>query len=659
MPFCVLKLSLSTTDARRPRRAPLGLACLLALCAPSAFGQQTAPAPPQPTVTIQTVPAARSAQTPNTPRAPRATTVSNPSAPHGPRAPRAPQAAQGLLTPKAAPAAPAPKQLVTVVHRLSGWKLLTWLALTGPPTLELDRFPSATDVHTNIVAGFVAEDGRTVVARLPRAEAMMETASAQPLSSYYEAVMQQPSSSPEFTLILGDGRRIDAKFVGLDASTGLSMLEAFEPLLKSALTGDEGDTEDPTVGQRVHFFAPAPLADAAPNQNLGVVYFGIDQTEGRLTEVSRASTGKLFAVTAQASRVSPAWTGAVAMNESGELVGIVAESGSTETRIVPAATMRGAIDRVLARRASVPQPWLGVRGDDVFKFTVQQWEDIGWKPELAMPLIQSRQGVLLTSVAPGTPAATAGLRPGDVISRINGREVRGVGDLSPLLREAGVGRTADFTVWRAFEKSPVELPVMLSGTRSPAIATAEAELKAARASLYALELELRGAARAPVAEPGVADARRQQMRVEARQKEVEALMREVKLQAEAAEARVAEARRLANEPARALRFELRGPTTVLRPLRPFGLEVIGLTQRSAARLQAKGGVLVVSVAPESPAAASGMRLGDVIETVNGQTFTRLDLRKRLADAGTAPLPVGVVREGQRLSLMLKLGPGLQ
>ncbi|HEU4595657.1 MAG TPA: PDZ domain-containing protein [Pyrinomonadaceae bacterium] len=640
----VFKSNPSTAGARTSQSTPLALACLSLLFTPSAFARQTAPAPPPPATQAKPAAAVRPTQTPQTPRAPRATTSAPPQATQGSgRTPRAPQA------PKAAPAAPAPKQLVTVVHRLSGWKLLTWLALTGPPMLELDRFPSANDVHTNIVAGFVAEDGKTVVARLPRAEALLETASAQPPNGYYSAVMQQQPTPSEFTLILGDGRRVDAKFVGLDASTGLSLLEAFEPLLKSAITGDEGHTEDPTVGQLVRLYAPAPLAEAAPKQNFGVVYFGIDQTEGRLTEVSRASTGKPFEVTAHASRVSPAWTGAVAMDETGALVGIVAESGPNQTRIVPAVTMRGAIDRVLAQRASVPQPWLGVRGDDVFKFSVQQWEEIGWKPELALPLIQSRQGVLLTSVAPGTPAASAGLRPGDVISRINGREVRGVGDLSPLLREAGVGQTVGFTVWRAFEKSPVELPVMLSGTRSPAISTAEAELKAARASLYALELELRTAYLA---------ARNQQGANAAHLKELEARQRALRLQAETAEARMAQARRQANEPARPSFFEPKG-TTVLRPLRALGLEVIGLTPRSAASLQAKGGVLVVSVAPDSPAAAGGLRTGDVIETLNGRSFSRLEIRKLLAEAGSAPLPVGVVREGQRLSLTLKLGPELR
>jgi S1-C subfamily serine protease len=557
----------------------------------------------------------------------------------------------------AAPAAPpAPRQLVTVVHRLSGWKLLTWLALTGPPSLELDRFPSATDVHTNIVAGFISDDGKTVVARIPRAEAVLDTTPGQPPPDYFFAgAARQQTAPPEFTLVLGDGKRIAAKFVGLDAATGLSLLEASEPVLKTALTGDDGNTEDPTVGQRVMLYAPAPLTNSSTARDLGVVYFGIDQTEGQLTEVNRASTGKLFQVTAHASGVTPAWTGAVALNESGELVGIVAESGASQTRIVPAVTMRAAIERVRAQRASVPQPWLGVRGDDVYKFRLEQWVNIGWKPESATPLIQNRQGVLLTSVAPGTPAATAGLRPGDVISRIGGREVRGVEDLSPLLREAGVGQTVDFTVLRAFEQLPLSLPVMLSGTRSPAIATAEAELKAARAGVYALETELRavGSAGNRVQGDSKTPEAQERLSMEARLKEVEERLREVRMQATAAEARVAEARRRMREQPPTPLFGAQGFANG-RPFQSFGLEVLGLTPRSASRLSAKGGLLVVSVAPESLAADSGLRVGDVIETLNGQSFTRLEIRKKLADPGLAPLPLGVVREGQRLNLTLSL-----
>ena len=262
MSWRVFKISLPTERPCNTRRALKGLACLLFLGATSAFGRQTAPAPqllPAPSLPSSTPAAVRA---PTAPRTPRPTQVSAPQGSGARGAPRSPLTPNAPPTPKAAnaPLAPtAPKQLVTVVHRLSGWKLLAWLALTGPPMLELERFPSATDVHTNIVAGFVAADGKTIVARLQRAEALLETSASLPPPDYFAGDGQQPAPPSEFVLILGDGRRIDAKFVGLDGSTGLSLREASEPVLNVSLNGDEGNTEDPTVGQLVRSTRPPRL----------------------------------------------------------------------------------------------------------------------------------------------------------------------------------------------------------------------------------------------------------------------------------------------------------------------------------------------------------------------------------------------------------------
>src|SRR5688500_15087393 len=78
-------------------------------------------------------------------------------------------------TPRPATAPIPPREVVTVVHRLSGWKLLAWLAASGPPALELDELPSMKDSHTNIVAGYIYDDGRTVVARLSQDEVDLES----------------------------------------------------------------------------------------------------------------------------------------------------------------------------------------------------------------------------------------------------------------------------------------------------------------------------------------------------------------------------------------------------------------------------------------------------------------------------------------------------
>jgi S1-C subfamily serine protease len=541
---------------------------------------------------------------------------------------------------------------------------LNWLATSGSPALELDDLPSKSDAHTNIVAGFVSEDGRTVVARLPRAEAELESFPApQPPPGLFAATTATVEpEEPEFTLVTTDGRSVAARFVGLDASTGLSLLEAEQPVLPAAPLMMEGDTEDPTVGQRVHLFAPAQVPPSAAQAGVGYVYLSIDQKEGLLTEVRRAPSGKPFRVVARASNLTPAWTGAIAANELGEVVGIVSQSDSGETQIVPVATIISARERVMKLRGSAPQPWLGVRGDATFQSPLDVWVSTGWKPESALPHIKNGQGVLLTAVAPGTPAALAGFRPGDVIAQVGSRDVRSVEDLSFTLNEAGVGSTVDFTVWRALEPAPVKLSVQLRGTQNAALDTAKAEETAARESLLVLQKQVRavrdeeGRLKAGASSTDAAAL----ARISERLRDIEERMEEIRTRMDEAEARMYEAgtrvfaaRDYAPVATTAAQAEsLSRAATVSARLEACGLNAIGLTQRSAAHLGARGGLLVVAVRPESLAASAGLRAGDVIETVNGSTYNRIELRRTLYGSDANPVSLGVVREGQRLTLQL-------
>jgi S1-C subfamily serine protease len=384
---------------------------------------------------------------------------------------------------------------------------------------------------------------------------------------------------------------------------------------------------------------------------MGVIFLGMGQAEGLLTEVRQTTYGKAVQATLQSKSGSPAWTGAVATNEAGALLGIVTQSGVGETHLVPIDAMRGAWERVLARGASVPQPWLGVRGDAAATVPLPLWVENGWKPETITSLMKDMQGVLLTSVAPGTPAALAGLRPGDVISRVGERDVRGVEDLSMFLKEAGVGSKLDFTVHRAMEASPLKFPVILSGTQNPALATAEAEVRAARSALYAAEAERRAMQlkeqrlRTDNHAAALAELRAHLLGIEQK-------LEHARSQTFQAEKRAALARLYATGAAGGSFAPLPRIELSIRPLQLVGLEVIGLTARSAPRLNAKSGVLVVSVRPGSPADTSGLRAGDVIETINNQTFTRLTLNDKLRNASAASLSVGVVREGKRIALTL-------
>lgn len=515
--------------------------------------------------------------------------------------------------------------VITVLHRLSGWRLR---AMLERPDARLTA--SAFDdqfIRTNIVAGYVLPDGRSVVARLPRADAEMLELTAQ----FRRGGRQAGAEPAALTLVRGDGSEIKASFVGLDATTGLSLLEAEQPIASST---PARISPVPAVGQRVRVFAPVPAvkpaatttpppaqADSAPQGDEGVIYMSMSEAAGQLTQIKRSPTGKPTEFTVEVAQVSSEWAGGVAFGESGTLVGIVATSDARAARLVSADTVRAAAARVAARRASVPQPWLGARGDSVALAPLDLFVARGWPLLEARALLSRRQGVLLTEVAPGTPAALAGLRAGDVISRISQREVRSVEDMSQLLQELGSNTVARFKVLRA-QTPPLDLKVRLSEARNPSLETAQAEARAAEAELHLAQSEIQLAATA-------------------------ARIKAANMRASAARKRLAEAEARIES---ASRTHFGQPASML--LR-YGLEAIQIWPSDTADSNAAG-LLVVGVRPQSAAARAGLQLGDIVETIAG---------RRASDMSISPLPssettltLGVRRDSQQLTVSLTREP---
>ena len=441
-------------------------------------------------------------------------------------------------------------QVVTIVHRLSGVKMLRFLLRQGeePGSIyTIDTEAMSNDAHASIIAGWALADGKTIAVRLPQAGAELEFAEFPALRAELKAqsavvvartglLRIPPMTEPDLTVITRDGRKLRARYIGLDGETGLSVLQVNAVVLPPAA---EELVKELIRGQDVQIFAPErtrPEGEGASRN----IYVKVGEVNARIATLTSIA-GKLQRLTVRGTNLSPLVIGGVACDQAGKTLGIVDSIEGDAARIVPADTIRAAARRVLERQASVPRPLLGVIGEPVEFAARASFLAHGWSDDQFAQLLQKHQGILLTVVRPGTPAALAKLHPGDVIVRVNQKEIEDGEAFSRILGEAGSGQLVQFLVRRPSSPTPFPLDVKLGGSFD---------------SVFKY------------------------------------------------------------------RFELPAMAPKLNGLEGLGVETIALSPKNLWQLGAENGVLVVAVEPQSIAARSGLREGDVIESIDGRVLRR-------------------------------------
>ena len=370
---------------------------------------------------------------------------------------RAPASTRTALPKLAAPIAP-PAGVVSVVHRIGGWRLLT---LLERDELSLPADAASRFVHTNIVAGYTRDDRRFVVVRLPQGE-VEALAGEMPPQVSRESIAN--SSDPPALTVVDDRRTVrTARFVGLDAGTGLSLLEYTGKLdVDSAATrGFLRAPSPPKIDEIVHLFAPEAterLSDAT------ALRLRIGERQARFAHVSTPGGGFSARLLEPADDGGRSLRGAIVTDGRGRLLGVVGDVADGSARVIASREIDSAVDRLLRRRASVAQPWFGARGQDLAAAAPAELLAHGWTPQAARDLLAMRRGVLLTNVPPHTPAALAGLRAGDIVTAIDGEPVRDAKHFSERLAAAGIGAGVRLTIERADaeRKEGVQIVVRLS-----------------------------------------------------------------------------------------------------------------------------------------------------------------------------------------------------
>jgi len=113
--------------------------------------------------------------------------------------------------------------------------------------------------------------------------------------------------------------------------------------------------------------------------------------------------------------------------------------------------IKSAVEDIVAH-GRVVRPWLGVAMSNINQAIAEQLN------------VPTHEGVLIRMVSPGSPAAAARLREGDVIVSFNGAKMTEVDDIRRAISKTRVGDTVTLTVYR--ERQKLDLPVKI-GDRPP------------------------------------------------------------------------------------------------------------------------------------------------------------------------------------------------
>lgn len=223
------------------------------------------------------------------------------------------------------------------------------------------------------------------------------------------------------TITFADGSGESADVVGIDSADDVAVLKVDRTDLPTATIGSASTLE---LGERAIVISSASDRPGAPTVGVGLIS-GLSQ---RVEE----SDGDVMHDMVQTNvRLSPDASGSPLVDSSGTVVGIVTRRGSdpsasgrdssTELEVRYATTIEWAkrVADDLVETGHVRQVWLGVRGADL---TDNEIAGLG------------RGGAKLMSVADGSPAATAGLQPGDVVLGVDNQFVTSSSDLVVALR---------------------------------------------------------------------------------------------------------------------------------------------------------------------------------------------------------------------------------
>jgi len=245
------------------------------------------------------------------------------------------------------------------------------------------------------------------------------------------------ADAAEITVKLTDKREFDAKVLGVDRRSDIAVLKIEAKDLPVVRIGD---AEHLKVGEWV-------AAIGSP--------FGFENTvtSGIVSAKARSLPDENYVPFIQTDvAVNPGNSGGPLFNMNGEVVGINSQifsrtGGYMGLSFAIPIDVAMKIKDELIQHGTVTRGRIGVQIQEVNQALANSFG------------LPKTQGALISGVEPGSPAAKAGLKSGDVVLGVNGKEVTQLGQLSGEIAAMKPGSNASLDVWRNGSRSKIDVKV--------------------------------------------------------------------------------------------------------------------------------------------------------------------------------------------------------
>ena len=237
------------------------------------------------------------------------------------------------------------------------------------------------------------------------------------------------------TVTLSDGRQLEGHIQGTDVRSDLAVIKIEAKNLPAASLGDSDAVQ---IGQWA--IAVGNPFGWAVGGTEGTVTVGVISALNRSLRLGRSDRDYSNLLQTDAA-INPGNSGGPLLNLAGEVVGVNVAIYSTTGGYqgvgfaIPINTAKGVLGDLIQGK-KILYGWLGINVQDV---TDELMKHFG---------LDSKEGIIVARVLPGSPAEKGGLKDGDVVRTIDGQPLQDVRELLKKVARTQVGKKVALGVLR-------------------------------------------------------------------------------------------------------------------------------------------------------------------------------------------------------------------